>query len=289
MRPCVVRCRLDDGHHRQESLRCALHAASSAVAALRRSPGAPARRAAARARARRTVRSRAPSPCQQGARGLRHAPPTHRKPRPAPPRDAAAAHAPPPGTRFVADAPAAPVSQLVMGSTSPFPPDYAEWVSARGGNRPIRKILIANNGRACPAARGSSRRALRTTATAASGRAPHARHRRSPRSGRREMHPLHAPLGVPDVPSRRRAALRCNGHAGRRRSQCRVRSRARRSSRAGASRAWRGGAARGRVASSAARRVSRRWRAAGLRPLSRGAAVLRLTRFRARAQVHPPG
>jgi hypothetical protein len=222
-------------------------------------------------------------------RGLRHAPPTHRKPRPAPPRDAAAAHAPPPGTRFVADAPAAPVSQLVMGSTSPFPPDYAEWVSARGGNRPIRKILIANNGRACPAARGSSRRALRTTATAASGRAPHARHRRSPRSGRREMHPLHAPLGVPDVPSRRRAALRCNGHAGRRRSQCRVRSRARRSSRAGASRAWRGGAARGRVASSAARRVSRRWRAAGLRPLSRGAAVLRLTRFRARAQVHPPG
>jgi hypothetical protein len=37
-----------------------------------------------------------------------------------------------------------------MGSV---PNEYADWVAAHGGSRPIRKILIANNGRACAAAR----------------------------------------------------------------------------------------------------------------------------------------
>jgi len=44
----------------------------------------------------------------------------------------------------------APVQLPAMGSV---PNEYAEWVAAHGGSRPIRKILIANNGRACAAAR----------------------------------------------------------------------------------------------------------------------------------------
>jgi hypothetical protein len=45
-----------------------------------------------------------------------------------------------------------------------------------------------------------------------------------PCSWRRQMHPLDAPLGVPDVPPRRRASLRGDGDARRRRSQRRVRA-----------------------------------------------------------------